>query len=145
MEAYTLYSSSETAGVCSQPFLSNYKTFLSSAPFQLFPRLQYSRITLTRFTTFYFFLALASCIILSALQGVAFVDNSQAVTALAPLVKNVPSAQVLVLEKGVLQTCTSIPNQRGTKCTVKLVFGANKTKRDLFDDSLKVTLFSIHV
>uniref|UniRef100_A0A8H8CEP1 Uncharacterized protein n=1 Tax=Psilocybe cubensis TaxID=181762 RepID=A0A8H8CEP1_PSICU len=97
-------------------------------------KLLYSRITLTRFTTFYFFLAFASCIVLSALQGVAFTDNSMAVAALAPVVKNVPSDQVLVLEKGVLQTCTSIPDQRGTKCTVHLVFGSRKSKRHWDDD-----------
>ncbi|KAF9556447.1 hypothetical protein CPC08DRAFT_92421 [Agrocybe pediades] len=92
-------------------------------------KLLYSRITLTGFTTCYFFFAIAACVVLCSLQGVAFSDNTMAVSALNPLLQGMSVNGLVVLDNGVLQTCTSIPRQRGTTCTTEIRFGSKLADR----------------
>lgn len=47
---------------------------------------------------------------------------------------------VIILNKQHLQTCSSIPNQRGTICTIKLNFGGNLTTGDVSESFLKIRL-----
>ncbi|KAF9480665.1 hypothetical protein BDN70DRAFT_877383 [Pholiota conissans] len=85
----------------------------------------YARITLTRFTTLYFFFAIITCIILSGLQGVTFTDNANAISALSGIVGNIANDEgIVVLEKNTLQYCDSIPHQAGTICIKIMVFGS---------------------
>ncbi|KAF8175156.1 hypothetical protein BJ912DRAFT_822266, partial [Pholiota molesta] len=84
----------------------------------------YARVTLTRFTTLYFFFAIITCIILSGLQGVTFTDNSNAISALTAIVgNNRLDHGIVVLEGRTLRLCDSIPHQAGTNCTDVLTFG----------------------
>ncbi|KAF8154025.1 hypothetical protein B0H34DRAFT_799931 [Crassisporium funariophilum] len=84
-------------------------------------KILYTRITLTRFTTLYFFSALVACITLSSLQAVTFVDNSNAVTALSSVIAESQFSDGLaVIRNGWIQVCDSIPDQPGTNCTAKI-------------------------
>ncbi|PPR00909.1 hypothetical protein CVT26_015519 [Gymnopilus dilepis] len=93
------------------------KRFLSFAR----AKLLYSRITLTRFTTLYFFFALTSCIVLSILQGITFADNSAGVAILSPFI-NISTDPIILLDNKGLRTCTSVPNQPGTSCVLRQSF-----------------------
>ncbi|KAJ3514816.1 hypothetical protein NLJ89_g2146 [Agrocybe chaxingu] len=108
-------------------------------------KLLYTRITLTRFTTLYFFFALASCAILSALQAVTFVDNSNAVAALKTKLEGVAIEGLAIVDNDELLVCTSIPNQAGTNCTLLLTFGEDLDKRDgLLADDLEDILGTLN-
>ncbi|KAF8961596.1 hypothetical protein BDZ97DRAFT_1190460 [Flammula alnicola] len=96
-------------------------------------KLLYARITLTRFTILYFFLAAITCVVLSALQAVTFTDNSKAVSVISSNVVDGPKNGLVTLEKGSLRLCSGIPGQPGTKCTVELSFGDNLQSRNVFD------------
>ena len=54
-----------------------------------------------------------------------------AVSALGPLLQNMTVDGIVVLDNGSLQTCTSIPRQRGTNCTLEMTFGSKLNYRDL--------------
>ncbi|KAG6908705.1 hypothetical protein DXG01_003638 [Tephrocybe rancida] len=93
-------------------------------------KLVYSRITLTRFTTLYFFFALFNCIILVVLQGVAYADNSKAVHIIEGLLSesSVIFTQGLpVFNQGLLQICDEVPGQPGANCTT-VASSINATK-----------------
>ncbi|KAF8064161.1 hypothetical protein FPV67DRAFT_1420008 [Lyophyllum atratum] len=78
----------------------------------------YMRITLSRFTTLYFFFALLNCVVLVILQGLAYADNSEAVRVIRALLSDANVTQGLpILSNGVLQMCDSLPGQPGTTCT----------------------------
>ncbi|KAJ2915349.1 hypothetical protein MD484_g5063, partial [Candolleomyces efflorescens] len=63
-------------------------------------KLVYDRITLTRYTTLYFFFTLVTCLVLSALQGVLLYDNTQAVNILTDVVDEaqVPAHIAMVMQ-----------------------------------------------
>lgn len=70
---------------------------------------KYTRITLTRFTTLYFFLALLNCIVLVILQGVTYADDAAAVSALQGLLVDSPvNKRLPVFSDGVLRMCDNI-------------------------------------
>ena len=101
---------------------------------------KYTRITLTRVTTCYFVFTVIACIVLSVSQGIAFRDNSQAISAIGSIIgTRGVNGSLVVLEKNTLQTCSSIPNQQGTDCVDILTFGStdlqtrgvNSSSRDL--------------
>ncbi|KAG5645647.1 hypothetical protein DXG03_005638 [Asterophora parasitica] len=82
-------------------------------------KLIYTRITLTRFTTLYFFFALLNCLVLVILQGVAFADNAEAVRAIGGLLSEASVPDGLpIFSNGVLQMCDSVPGQPSTTCTI---------------------------
>jgi hypothetical protein len=79
--------------------------------------LQYTRVTLTRFTTLYFFLALLNCVVLVILQGVTYADNATAVRAISGLLADSPVGKRLpVFSNGVLQICDDV--HPGAACAV---------------------------
>lgn len=72
-------------------------------------RFKYTRITLTRFTTLYFLLALLNCIVLVILQGVTYADDAAAVSALQGLLVDSPvNKRLPVFSDGVLRMCDNI-------------------------------------
>jgi len=95
-------------------------------------KLIYTRITLTRYTTLYFFFALLNCVVLVILQGVAYADNSAAVRIIGGLLSQVNVTKGLpVLSHGVLQMCDSLPGQPGTTCTIVQLSKAVGSKSSL--------------
>lgn len=79
---------------------------------------QYSRITLTRYTTLYFFTALFSCIVLCILQGVTYYDNYQARDLVQSLRHSVDTTDRLVVEiDGHLEVCNDFPGRAEANCT----------------------------
>jgi hypothetical protein len=98
---------------------------------------QYARLTLTRFTTLYFFFAIIICSVLSVQQGLTFSKNSAAVSALSSFITEESGHRgLVVLEKGVLEICDGLPDQPGTNCSKIMTFGENNnlTSRSLWDD-----------
>ncbi|KAG2008745.1 hypothetical protein CC2G_014139 [Coprinopsis cinerea AmutBmut pab1-1] len=90
-----------------------FKTFLSVSQ----AKLVYDRITLTRYTSFYFLFTVASCIVLSSLQGLILSDNTQAVNILTRVVDDagLPPHLTRIVD-GWLQQCDGIPQLDGTRC-----------------------------
>ncbi|KAJ2927649.1 hypothetical protein H1R20_g9446, partial [Candolleomyces eurysporus] len=90
-------------------------------------KLVYDKITLTRYTTLYFFFTLVTCLVLCALQGVLLYDNTQAVNILTDVVDEaqVPPHIAMVMSDH-LQVCQGIPDRRGSNCTAVLHFKDNK-------------------
>ncbi|KAJ7584864.1 hypothetical protein C8J56DRAFT_136562 [Mycena floridula] len=80
-------------------------------------KLVYTRITLTKFTTFYFFLALINCIILVILQSLTFADNFEAGSIVTKILShgNVTSG-LTIIDHGTLQFCTGTPKTANANC-----------------------------
>lgn len=77
-----------------------------------------------------------TCIILSVSQGVAFRDNSQAISAIGAIIDTRRlNGSLVVLEQGTLRTCSGIPNQRGTDCVDILTFGSKDLQIQGVDNS----------
>jgi len=96
--------------------------------------LQYTRITLTRFTTAYFFLAVITCAVLSSLQAVTFADNSDAISLLGRVLDGQPPSGLIILENGKLRECNSLPNQPGTICTEVMDLHGDFSERSVLED-----------
>ncbi|KAJ7041225.1 hypothetical protein C8F04DRAFT_1080663 [Mycena alexandri] len=84
-------------------------------------KLIYARINLTRYTTLYFFLALFSCITLSALQSAAYFNNTDGSYAVAKFVDqaniNTTTVGMSFLQDGNVMLCHNIPGEAGAKCS----------------------------
>ncbi|TFK37642.1 hypothetical protein BDQ12DRAFT_685042 [Crucibulum laeve] len=96
-------------------------------------KLLYARVTLTRFTTAYFFFALLTCTILAILQGVTYADNSTTVDILSKIVADAgATAELTIFSNGVLQICDGLPNESGTTCNILAArAGSSSTRRAL--------------
>lgn len=96
----------------------------------------YTRITLTKFTTFYFFLALLGCIVQVILQGITFADNSEAASIISNLLATGNITRGLAIrDNGGLQLCWDIPDDPDANCT--LIVATNTLQgvsRDVRDD-----------
>jgi hypothetical protein len=107
---------------------------------------QYARITLTRFTTIYFFLAVFTCVALSALQVLTFNINLNAASLLKPI-DDVPNFGVPILDKGRLKLCQTLPSE-GTKSCVQVIdFGTNYVNSSLvcpFEALVWHNLINVH-
>jgi hypothetical protein len=80
---------------------------------------KYARITLTKYTTFFFFLALVNCIVLIILQAIAFNDNTQASNFIGSLLDQGNITRGLVIVRAdQLQYCHDIPAKKYANCTV---------------------------
>lgn len=81
--------------------------------------LQYSRITLTRYTTCYFLLATAACLVQVFLQAATFSDNTKSLQIMSNILAeaNVPPG-FPIIQDNTLRLCDSIPGQAGTHCIV---------------------------
>ncbi|KAJ7777583.1 hypothetical protein DFH07DRAFT_797297 [Mycena maculata] len=83
-------------------------------------KLIYARITLTRYTTLYFFLALLSCFTLVVLQSSTFASNTEGASAVAAFLSesNVTTKDfgLSFLEDGNVMLCQNIPGQLGADC-----------------------------
>lgn len=97
------------------------------------PPFQYARITLTRYTTLYFLVALLACGVLVILQALTFADNTQAANIIDDiLVEANITRGVPVFTDGLLQICDSIP-QPGVVCTtISRQINADVGRRDFF-------------
>ncbi|KAF7373391.1 hypothetical protein MSAN_00548700 [Mycena sanguinolenta] len=84
-------------------------------------KLIYARITLTRYTTLYFFLALLSCIIFICLQTGTYLNNMEGTNAVAAFLvqSNVTSSTLGMsfLQDGNVVLCKNIPGQPEANCT----------------------------
>ncbi|KAK7035392.1 hypothetical protein VNI00_011923 [Paramarasmius palmivorus] len=81
-------------------------------------KLIYTRITLTKYTTLYFFLALIYCIVLVALQGVAFQDSAQAGDIVSGVLGCTNVTGLVVHVDNHLEFCTGLPNVRDSNCSI---------------------------
>lgn len=82
-------------------------------------RTLYSKITLTRFTTVYFILALANCIVQIILQVAIFSENAQGIQTTSTILAEAKIPQgIPIIQDHSLQICDSIPGQDGTHCIV---------------------------
>ncbi|KAF5332053.1 hypothetical protein D9758_016561 [Tetrapyrgos nigripes] len=84
-------------------------------------KLVYSRITLTKWTTLYFFVALLYCIVLVVLQGITLSENTRAVGILDGLLQSghIPSKGLVVIKIGnALEMCRDLPSQPDSDCSV---------------------------
>lgn len=94
----------------------------------------YTRITLTRFTTVYFFLAVANCVVLVTLQGVTLGNNSQAVDlseALLNQINGTHDSKLPVFIGQELQMCDGIPGQPGAQCYSVAKYKKRNNRRSL--------------
>jgi hypothetical protein len=81
------------------------------------PYLQYSSITLTRFTTCYFYLTVASCFVQVALQAATFSETNDSTRLMSTILAGAKIPQGFsIIRNGALQICDSIPGQNGTHC-----------------------------
>ncbi|KAF9264634.1 hypothetical protein L218DRAFT_900509 [Marasmius fiardii PR-910] len=78
----------------------------------------YTRITLTKYTTTYFFLALVYCLVLVALQAVSFSDTAAAGDAVSSVVGCIDIEGLVVREGNQLAWCDRLPNVQGSNCTI---------------------------
>ncbi|KAK7440053.1 hypothetical protein VKT23_017304 [Stygiomarasmius scandens] len=92
-------------------------------------KLVYTRITLTKWTTLYFFLALLYCLVLVTLQGITVSENAKAVHIINGLLDTGDVARdCLVVRNGnTLEMCKDIPSQSDADCSV--VQGTNLFSR----------------
>ncbi|ESK85633.1 hypothetical protein Moror_9971 [Moniliophthora roreri MCA 2997] len=81
-------------------------------------KLVYTRITLTKYTTLYFFLALIYCIVLVALQGVAYQDNTQAANIVSSVLGCTNITGLVVHIDNHLELCTDLPNVPDSNCFI---------------------------
>ncbi|KAJ7058121.1 hypothetical protein C8F01DRAFT_1149615 [Mycena amicta] len=92
-------------------------------------KLIYARVTLTRATTLYFFLALFSCLMLVILQSRTFFSNGDGGHVIAALLRetNVSTTTIGLsfLNDGDVVLCHNIPGQPGANCST-LVHRANE-------------------
>ncbi|KAF9529038.1 hypothetical protein CPB83DRAFT_279871 [Crepidotus variabilis] len=85
-------------------------------------KILYTRITLTRFTTAYFFLALSVCLALTVLQTITFAHNSAALIILEPVHK-IPDMGIVMIEDNKLLSCKTLPSQSRKECTTIMIYG----------------------
>ena len=93
--------------------------------YRLIRSFQYNRITLTPFTLIYSLLVVLTCIIMAALQGVSYSDNTAGVNTISPFIGNVNLTNGLTLNSnGALYYCSHIPNKNAAQCAIvrKLTF-----------------------
>ncbi|KAJ7279025.1 hypothetical protein C8J57DRAFT_152354 [Mycena rebaudengoi] len=85
-------------------------------------KLIYARITLTKFTTAYFFFAIISCIGIAILQSQTFFSNSEGVLAISQFLAqgNVTTSTVGIsfLADGNVFLCQNLPLQTGSNCSI---------------------------
>ncbi|KAJ6482871.1 hypothetical protein C8R47DRAFT_575194 [Mycena vitilis] len=83
-------------------------------------KLIYARITLTRYTTLYFYLALLSCLTLAILQSQTYASNSEGAYAVAGFLTktnvNTTAVGMSFLQDGDVVLCHNIPGQKGANC-----------------------------
>lgn len=80
-------------------------------------RVIYARITLTRYTTLFFFFALLSALVLLALEAVAYNDNTMAIKRLDGIIaQGSPTTGVFLQQGDTLQVCYDVPGRANTKC-----------------------------
>ncbi|KAF5339730.1 hypothetical protein D9611_009111 [Ephemerocybe angulata] len=79
----------------------------------------FDRITLTRYTRFYFFVSAFTCLLLCSLQAVLLADNTKGVDILTKVVDEAQlQPHVTVLKDGELQVCDRIPDKSDDGCIV---------------------------
>ncbi|KAF8990258.1 hypothetical protein BDQ17DRAFT_1372156 [Cyathus striatus] len=104
------------------------KKFLNMALRLARAKLVHTRITLTPFTTLYFFVALFSCIVLVILQGATYADNSAAVRILDSILDSSNVARDLaIFSNGALKVCSHLPKDTEADCVV--IAGSNFNSR----------------
>lgn len=84
---------------------------------------QCARITLTPFTASYFFLAVLTCLALTTMRVITFVDNSAAMSILSPI-QGIPDFGIPIYEQGKLKLCVNMPSQGA--CADVIDFGTKK-------------------
>ncbi|KAH9478012.1 hypothetical protein JR316_0010246 [Psilocybe cubensis] len=80
-------------------------------------KLLYEKITLTRYTSLYFLSTLLACIVLSALQVVSLVHDSEGVVNVSSVLDDYNrDVGIAVLKGDTVQLCSGLPHQSGTVC-----------------------------
>ncbi|KAJ3752849.1 hypothetical protein EV360DRAFT_75002 [Lentinula raphanica] len=81
-------------------------------------KLVYQRITLTRFTTLFFFLSLINCLVLIILQSIAFADNQAASEIISGFLVqgNITETKIVFLAGNDLYECSDVPQRDEGNC-----------------------------
>lgn len=85
---------------------------------------------MTPFTTLYFFLAIFTCLALSALQLVTLINNSNAASVLKP-VEGLPDFGIPILDNGRLKLCPKLPSEGTASCVQVIDFETSFVNRTL--------------
>ncbi|KAK2466593.1 hypothetical protein APHAL10511_000851 [Amanita phalloides] len=90
----------------------------------------YARITLTPFTFIYFLLIFLTCIIMAALQAVAFANNTLAINTISPIIGKANVTNGLAINaNGILQYCDRIPLMNAAQCNpIVMISAINATR-----------------
>lgn len=96
--------------------------------------LKYQRVTLTKFTTFFFFLTLINCIVLIVLQSISFADNAKAFETISEFLTqaNITKTRIVYLSDDILYECKNIPTQSNADCST--LVSNNGNSRRGFDE-----------
>ncbi|PPQ78280.1 hypothetical protein CVT25_011739 [Psilocybe cyanescens] len=98
-------------------------------------KLLYEKITLTWFTSLYFFSALLACIVLSSLQIVSLVHDSEGVVNLSSVIAEYNRVSGIALLKGdAVELCSGLPDQTGTVCMDVISFKDSERELNVRDD-----------
>ncbi|THU93834.1 hypothetical protein K435DRAFT_757066 [Dendrothele bispora CBS 962.96] len=83
-------------------------------------KLVYARVTLTKWTTLYFFLSLLYCVVLVVLQGITVSENAEAVGIIDGLLgsSNISQHRLVVCTGTTLEMCKDLPSQPDAQCEV---------------------------
>ncbi|KAJ3992423.1 hypothetical protein F5050DRAFT_1579599 [Lentinula boryana] len=93
-------------------------------------KLVYQRITLTKYTTLFFFLSLINCLVLIILQSIAFADNQAASEIISSFLVqgNITETKIVYLSGDDLYECSNIPGREEANCSL-LVSGNGNGKQ----------------
>ncbi|KAJ3793050.1 hypothetical protein GGU11DRAFT_760243 [Lentinula aff. detonsa] len=83
-------------------------------------KLVYQRITLTKYTTLFFFLSLINCLVLIILQSIAFADNQAASEIISSFLVqgNITETKIVYLSGDDLYECSNIPGREEANCSL---------------------------
>jgi hypothetical protein len=93
-------------------------------------KLAHERITLTKFTAFFFYLALINCAILVILQSIAFIDNQNASEIISGFLDqaNVTKTHISFVSNNVLYMCKNLPSDSDADCKALLSTDSNSRR-----------------
>ncbi|KAF9074498.1 hypothetical protein BDP27DRAFT_1317207 [Rhodocollybia butyracea] len=115
-------------------FSQSVRTFTKQALQWTKVKLVYQRVTLTRFTTLFFFLAVINCVVLILLQSIAFIDNQNADEMISGFLTqaNITKTRIVYETGDELYICKDLPEQSDADCSTLVSLNDN-SRRELGD------------
>lgn len=111
------------------------KHILNRLPLASKVKIVYERVTLTRFTTAFVFLALAHCLVQITLQSLAYVSNTRGSNEVSTIIENSGMPHLFSFVKsGTLFVCNGVPDGEGFNSTCWAFAGPGSHGNDDDDD-----------